>query len=458
MLLAAKVISYKGQPPRDLLSASFDQAGGTLGRSSRNDFILPDPSKYVSRIHARIYYENGFYFIEDTSSAGTFITNKNLRVHGKTVQLTDGDRLQIGEFDILINIVESEDDESDPLLFEFGQGNSPNDHPISDPFMEDKKRSSRPEFTGRIMNPSPIHQSMNPPQIATPSEESPPISEDFGIDEFFDSPHDTEKFPQPPEFPDIPPPSVNNTESVPGDIFEGPPGAETSGITNGESSAPAVDRQPTEPTIKDPDAAALETGSENRRQTEAELFEIFLDAAGLKDKRFIESEQIPELMHTVGTVFREVIDGLMKVLRGRAEQKVQTRVDVTTIRAVDNNPLKFSASVNDALEILLKKDHPGFIDAVDAIHEGCADIMNHQLAMTAGIMAALRELLERFDPKHLAKQYEDGIVFQRKAKCWDAYSESYDRLVEEAYENIFGDAYNRAYNEQMSKLRSFRKK
>ena len=157
-------------------------------------------------------------------------------------------------------------------------------------------------------------------------------------------------------------------------------------------------------------------------------------------------------MQTVGAVFREMIDGLMAILRGRAELKTQFRVSATILKSTDNNPLKFSRIVEDSLKQLLTKNKPGFVDAMDAVREGFTDIKNHQLAMTAGIQAAIINLLGRFDPQHFAKQYEEGVVFQRKAKSWDAYQQSYTEIANEALEDFFGESFIRAYEEQIRKL------
>jgi type VI secretion system FHA domain protein len=157
-------------------------------------------------------------------------------------------------------------------------------------------------------------------------------------------------------------------------------------------------------------------------------------------------------------VFRELIDGLMTVLRARSELKSHFRVSMTVLQSGENNPLKFSPTVNEALKLLLTKNQPGFIDAVDAVREGYQDVMNHQLAITAGIQASLMSLVSRFDPQKFASKYEEGFVLQKKAKCWDAYRQAYRDIAREALENFFGEEFVRAYEEQMSKLRTPPKK
>ena len=105
MSLSVKVIRYKRQPPVSPMAMSFAREGGTIGRlpEPENTFHLPDPDKYISRKHAVIRYENGFYYLTDTSTAGTFFTNKNMKVHRDASQLSDGDRLRIGDYAVLIH-------------------------------------------------------------------------------------------------------------------------------------------------------------------------------------------------------------------------------------------------------------------------------------------------------------------------------------------------------------------
>ncbi len=48
---------------------------------------------------------------------------------------------------------------------------------------------------------------------------------------------------------------------------------------------------------------------------------------------------------------------------------------------------------------------------------------------------------------------ELALVFQRKAKSWDAYQQAYTKIANEALEDFFGESFVRAYEEQIKKLR-----
>jgi pSer/pThr/pTyr-binding forkhead associated (FHA) protein len=63
----------------------------TIGRDPGNDIILRDPK--VSRHHAEIVFERGFFVLHDLASAnGTYINGKRVRV----APLTHGAKLRMG--------------------------------------------------------------------------------------------------------------------------------------------------------------------------------------------------------------------------------------------------------------------------------------------------------------------------------------------------------------------------
>ena len=466
MSLSVKVISYKRQPPVSPMSMPFNREGGTIGRlpEPENKFHLPDPDRYISRKHAVIRYENGCYYLTDTSAAGTFFTNKNITVHQDSTQLTDGDRLRIGDYELLVSITDSgvfdtpsfEDSsrEDDSLFFNFDQERGANDDP-----------GLKPIQTKALNEGSPLGESFVPPEILPPKPRRE-IPDDFDFRGLIgDTDLIRETFGNGNILPDS---NANATdEDVPkGQDEQWFPNREFNGHhlsgavdpSHGQGVGKFERKVPAEQTAQRSIPDESNASRPRPRDSTDDLLSAFFKAAGVEDISSLPVEKYPELMRTVGTLFRELIAGLMTILKGRSELKAQIRVPVTILRPTENNPLKFSPGIDEALKLLLTENPSGFVDAVEAVREGYQDVMHHQLAITAGVQASLMNVLKRFDPRQFEKNFQEGIVIQKRAKCWDSYSQAYREIVKEALENFFGEAFAQAYEDQLLKLRTTRTK
>ncbi len=175
----------------------------------------------------------------------------------------------------------------------------------------------------------------------------------------------------------------------------------------------------------------------------------------------LSDEQIAEINKKAGEVIRESVKGLMQVLSSRSAIKNEFRMNVTTIQPIENNPLKFSANVDDALENMFLKQGNAYKKPIDAVQEGFSGIAEHQVAIIAGIRAAFKSVITRFDPIGLEERFSKGsskvalIPGVQKAKNWDLYSDYYTDLVgdlDNSFQYLFGDEFVQAYEDQLRKL------
>src|SRR6185436_15055801 len=90
--------------------------------------------------------------------------------------------------------------------------------------------------------------------------------------------------------------------------------------------------------------------------------------------------------------------------------KNEFRMRMTTFKVADNNPLKFSANVEDALFNLLVKRNSAYLGPAEAFEDAFQDVRNHQVAMLAGVRVAFDTMLNEFDPEHLQQ------IFDRQSK------------------------------------------
>ena len=98
----------------DRAGVDFVACGGTIGRNADNDWVLPDPNRYISGRHAMIDFQGGAYYVVDTSRNGVYINGADTPVgNGHPQRLFDGDRVRLGDFDMVCQITEEADDASD---------------------------------------------------------------------------------------------------------------------------------------------------------------------------------------------------------------------------------------------------------------------------------------------------------------------------------------------------------
>lgn len=524
MALILRTTSYKGLPPSQEIIAQFETHGGTIGRAPNNHLVLPDPEKFISRLHATIVFEGGQYFIQDSSTGGTYLDDGDVPLQQARAPLRDGQRLRIGEYELRVSITDAAPQPAfsgtDLPVRQLDMADS---QILQDPFAQSKPSEPAADFFSSFIEQpesAPVHESFIPPEVATPS--TAPIDDlDFGdlLSKLEELPgmggrSDTAK-PQSLELPPLPddffadeaepvqtPPSPTETERevtlsetaemlpeqaadvAAFDPFAIPAFAGTQEQPKQpELTEPVDDVRPTvtarpsadlvtpslaetlaasenspffrtpvaEQVVPEPSSQAVSAKPETHHAMPGDdrLLREFLAGAGINDPNLIPPELWPALMKTSGELLRTLVEGLMQVLRARAELKSQFRVSVTTMRSVDNNPLKFTPNVDDALKLILSPTNPGFLPPKQAVAEGFADIMNHQMAMTAGIQAALADVLRGFDPQLIEKTHGEGVLFQKKAKCWDYYVEHYPQLKIQAQEEFFGDAFADAYEKQI---------
>ena len=157
----------------------------------------------------------------------------------------------------------------------------------------------------------------------------------------------------------------------------------------------------------------------------------------------------------------------MEVLRARASLKSEFRMMLTTIRPVENNPLKFSPSVDDAMRNLFISSSGGYLSPIESVREGFDDIKNHQMAMVAGMQEAFRDMLVRLSPESFEKSAKMGGVrgafmpVGKKSHAWDAYCEFYKTITQDpasSFQTLFGEEFARAYEEQIKRLALLRKR
>src|SRR5580692_4239837 len=104
MALRLRIVSDQRRSLADRSSATFTVEGGTIGRSADNDWVLPDPLRYVSAHHARVQFRNGRYFLQDVSTNGVFVNDEPealARRGSEGYPIRNGDVIRIGDYQVV---------------------------------------------------------------------------------------------------------------------------------------------------------------------------------------------------------------------------------------------------------------------------------------------------------------------------------------------------------------------
>jgi FHA domain-containing protein len=207
-------------------------------------------------------------------------------------------------------------------------------------------------------------------------------------------------------------------------------------------------------------AAAAPPRAAATPQEADELLRAFLDGAGMEDLN-IPGGLTPEFMNLIGRLMHESLRGTLDLLLARALTKREVRAQATVIVARENNPLKFSPSVDAAFNNLLAPQGKGFMAPADAMRDAYNDLRSHQFGFMAGMRAALEGVLARFDPAQLEGRLTRKSVLgslvpaSRRAKLWELYEHLYREISKEAqddFQTLFGKEFLRAYEAQIDKL------
>ena len=424
-------------PPGLRTSFEFRQCGGSIGRADDSDWVLAAPG--ISRTHAVVRYVHGLYFLEDRSTNG-MLRNGAPLVRGEPVTLDDGDRLQMDTFEVAVALTDEATATAPPAQAD------PLDSDATIAVPARRRSASAAAAAAPVQAAAPAAAAATqddpwdlllPPAPSLPADRDDPLA---GLGEPGEL--DPLRLFDPPSAP--PPPAAPgwNHSAASADHFRPPPSAaaaqmlpEEWDLTTGDfaaaqTPAPTPSAAPPAPAPAAPVAAP--------------------PAAGLPQPADVDA------------ILGIVVDGVMEVLRARAEIKNTFRLPVTIIQRSENNPLKFAATPDEALRRVLQPDG-AFLSGATAFEDAFDDIRCHQMAMIAGMRAAFESLLAHFNPDRLEREVDAGgrRAFAGKGRYWERYRDDFARTSrdpDECFRMLFGDEFAKAYEAQLVRLKSARRR
>jgi type VI secretion system FHA domain protein len=441
---------------------TFSVQGGTIGRRPGNDWVLPDP--HVSSRHARVRNINGTFFLEDNESANGVYVNGNRLHAGEPYPLKDADAIFIDPFDIRASITMTKPGAVTEMFTPQPAAPMPPVQPAEAPPLID----TPPRNDGPLLDESSIPASVDPLDLlggAPAPQSSAPTADDLGRIPIINEPYRAPS-PGPAAIPTDWSQGQGDRRDAPPPVREMAPPPAAAGIpqdwtrTNPEvpppKAAPPPHAAPARPEIEHPAAPASQLPAAGG--SIAADFDALLRGAGVAD-----GNVSPAVMAQFGEVLRVVVEGLMEVLRARGEIKSEFRVQQTTFKPRENNPLKFSANVEDALHNLLVKRNAAYLDTREAFQDAFVDVRHHQIAMLAGVRAAFESMLDRFEPQRLREQFDSSparkshLGFGGRGRYWELYEDYFRNVTADAddtFRRLFGDRFGQAYEAELERLRA----
>ena len=466
MALKLRVISdhYKALGKRS--SRLFGVTGGRIGRAQDNDWVLPDPDRYVSSHHCKLSFRAGSWILEDTSTNGVFVNGADspLALEGP-YSLQDGDRLRVGDYELLVSIDERNDFPTDAS----GQLPAPPRARAAAPVATIEDLGEELDITDLLSDsmikkpheaaalPKSINDTFElsdaldaTPERAKPASAAKPSRSGFSslLDSTPDegnqrtiAPGRRAETKSPPK-PELRPEARNDDWQMQTRPYDRKTLAALTPAALARPEKSEADTRPKRP---------AEPVSDNLSGIEA-----LCRGAGI-DPSSLPADTQAQLLTLAGQMLREVVLGLMEALKGRADMKNRLRLSQTTIQPGENNPLKFSASVDEAVMKLLDPHSSRYLGPIEAIRDSFADLRMHQAALATAIQAATDELMNRIEPGELQERFDRGLKrgallgAANKMKYWDLYVEFYQALNqrnEQGLPTIFAEELARTYAEK----------
>jgi type VI secretion system protein len=407
MALRLRVISNQRRLLGDRSTVSFGADGGTIGRAADNDWVLPDPERYVSAHHARIHFSGGQFVLEDTSTNGVYVNDDERAVstYGPYL-LKSGDVLRLGEYQLVVAL----------------ESAAPGSQVPVDPV---PTHVDVLESVGRI-GQTDIGAALD-------------LDELLMRDESSGSPSGTRLRP------------VNAYGQA---VAELPRAAAVSKSESDEEAAIArrIERL----------ARAAAKARDARAADQPALYDVHTGLQVFCRGAGIEADQLPanaqtRLLHLVGQLFREILVGMKDLDRARADLRNRFRIEISA-DPEDTRPSLPRSNVEELLVQVLVQHESRKLDAIQWLREAIEAAKAHERAVAEALREAFVEFIGRFDPAELEARFKRAskrgkFLGSNESQYWGLFTEFYRNLAEMPADHLphtFVEAFATAYKQALA--------
>ncbi len=411
MALRLRVISNQRRLLGERSTMSFGSAGGTIGRAADNDWVLPDPERYVSAHHARIHFSDGQFVLEDMSTNGVYVNDDERPVSAYgPYRLKSGDVLRLGEYQLVVALESAAPGlqvSADPV-------------PTHVDVLESVGRIAQTDI-GAQLNLDELL--MNDVSSGSPSGARPRL--------------------------------VNAYGQAVAEPARAPPASESESEPDDEAIARRIER--------------LARAAAKARDARAEPPALYDVSAGLQvfcRGAGIESDQLPanaqtRLLHLVGQLFREILVGMKDLERARSDIRNRFRIEMPA-DPEDTRPSLLRSNVEELLVQVLAQHESRKLDAIQWLREAIEAAKAHERAVGEALREAFVEFIGRFDPAELEARFKrtskrGKFLGNGEAQYWGLFTEFYRNLTEMPADHLphtFVEAFASAYKQAVAAART----
>jgi len=418
--LRLRIVSDQRRSLADRSTAVFSIEGGTIGRSADNDWVLPDPLRYVSAHHARVLFREGHFYLQDVSTNGVFVNDdmEPLAKRGSSgYRLANGDVLRMGEYHILAAL---------------------------------EQRATQQE-NGAAAVPTSIH-SLRP--LGRASERD--IDAKLNVEELLVPVIDMD-----PVLPPLPVSAYGqavDSGRVRALARSAQPATASAAAAEGHSDQSLAGRM----------ARLAEAVREPKNGSGLMAFDdlhtgldAFCRGAGISPER-LPAEAQTRLLHLAGRLFREVLVGFKDLERSRSDTRNRYRIESPPPQQDDPRPSLANSMVEELAVALFVRHESRQLDSVQWLREVIGEAKLHESAIAHATRLAFVEFLDRLDPAELEARFERAARRGKarsadKAQYWELFITFYRNLIEMPADHLphtFVEAFAAAYREALKKPQS----
>jgi type VI secretion system protein len=456
MAIKLRVISDQYRELGENRSRVFGVNGGTVGRAPDNDWVLPDSRRVVSGHHFTVHYHGGKYWLDDTSTNGVYVNDADdPAAESGRVQLRDGDRLRLGDYEILVSVDNridflpaAEDEHSAAKHFDNDIGHaldlddllSPRDTGASGAIPVGNAFGVKVDTRARAALLEALQRSTGSPQDDAdgPDDQGDGGRADSVVPGFRARPATAaEPAPQAPPAQDW----AVSTRAIPREELADALARRQSRVAASQLSAPFHQQ--------------ASTWTDLRSAVQA-----FCRGAGI-DPATLSPEAQAMLPLIAGQLLRETIVGLNDLALARSAGPAGVHLATLPNQAIgSSNPLRSSRSVDEALQRLFESHGRLYAGPVEALRDVMQEAKDHESALTSAMRAGLQSIIDQLSPANVADQFEHGRARMlapgqdARPRYWEHYADFHKLVSQQVSGSELPHAFVEAFSAEYARARA----